>query len=161
MKLLLVMIVVCLCGVIGYKYKMKYVNQLNALKELKKYCLYFKDNLYLFKNNIQEINNNYIIMHKNKNANNYQNKLNNTHVMCDYIKILQNNIFNNELNFVIDNYFLCLGNNEYNYEIDKLTEFILVVDREENITEKQLKEKGDLYFKLSLALGVVGGILIW
>ena len=76
MKLLLVMIVVCSCGVIGYKYKMKYVNQLNALKELKKYCLYLKDNLYLFKNNIQEINNNYIIMHKNKNANNYQNKLN-------------------------------------------------------------------------------------
>jgi hypothetical protein len=161
MKLFFAVSVVFIFGMLGYKNKKKYINQLNALKELKKYSIFLKDNLYLFKNNVQEINNNYIIMHKNKNANLHQYKLNNAQTMYDIIKILQNYIFDIELNGLINQYFLNLGNSEYGYEIDKLGEFISLLEREILNTEKNLKEKGDLYFKLSLAIGSVLGILIW
>ena len=83
MKILLVSFIIIVSGYIGYQYKMKFFKQLKTINDLKEYCIYFKDNLVLFKNNICEININYINMHKNKNANNVLFIKNNNFLLID------------------------------------------------------------------------------
>ena len=161
MKILLVILIVALSGWVGYRYKLKYIKQLNALKEILNYSNYIKDNLTLFKNNIEEININYINMHKNKNANNIQINQNNINNVQNYLQILQKDIFEFELNILIQNYFNQIGKSEYEFEFDKIKNFISVIENKIKIAEENKKQKGDLYFKLSLAVGVVVGVLIW
>lgn len=161
MKILLVILIVVLSGWVGYRYKLKHIKQLNALKEILNYSNYIKDNLTLFKNNIEEININYINMHKNKNANNIQINQNNVNNMQNYLQILQKDIFELELKMLIQNYFNQIGKSEYEFEFDKIKNFIAVIENKIKIAEENKKQKGDLYFKLSLAVGVVIGVLIW
>ena len=61
----------------------------------------------------------------------------------------------------IKKYFSVQGNNEYEYEILKINELLEILKREVNTTKDDLKQKGDLYFKLILAAGVVLSILMW
>ena len=161
MKILLVILIVALSGWVGYRYKLKHIKQLNALKEILNYSTYIKDNLTLFKNNIEEIHINYINTHKNKNANNIQINQNNINNMQKYLQILQKDIFELELKILIQNYFDQIGKSEYEFEFDKIKNFISVIEDKIKIAEENKKQKGDLYFKLSLAVGVVIGVLIW
>lgn len=161
MKLILISSMIFIFGVIGYLYKNRFIKQLATLKTLKNYLLYFKDNLVLFKNNIEEINFNYIITHKNKNAKDCLIKLNNRNKYAINLKILQNNIFNNELFLTIEKYFAVQGGSEYVYEEKRLEEFLKTIEREIKHTEEDVKMKGDLFFKLMLAIGAVVSILLW
>ena len=161
MKIILISSIIFIFGVIGYLYKNRFIKQLATLKTLKNYLLYFKDNLVLFKNNIEEINFNYIIKHKNKNAKDCLLKLNNRNKYAINLKILQNNIFNNELFLTIEKYFAVQGGSEYVYEEKRLCEFLKTIEREIKHTEDDVKMKGDLIFKLMLAIGAVVSILLW
>ena len=161
MKILLVSFIIIVSGYIGYQYKMKFFKQLKTINDLKEYCIYFKDNLVLFKNNICEININYINMHKNKNANNVLFIKNNMCLNQINLKYLQNTIYNHGLYSEIQTYFLSQGKGEYEHEVFKINELLDILNRELICTKDDLKQKGDLYFKLILAIGAVISILIW
>lgn len=161
MKILLVSFIIVVSGYIGYQYKMRFLKQLKTINDLKDYCIYFKDNLVLFKNNIVEININYINTHKNKNANNMLFIKNNTHLNQINLKYLQNTIYNNALYSAIETYIFTQGKGEYEHEVFKINEVLEILNRELICTKDDLKQKGDLYFKLILAVGVVISILIW
>lgn len=161
MKLILISSIIFIFGIVGYLYKNKFIKQLSILKTLKNYLLYFKDNLVLFKNNLEEINFNYIITHKNKNAKDCLLKLNNRNKYAINLKILQNNIFNKELFLTVEKYFVMQGGSEYVYEEKRLDEFLKTIEREIKCTEEDVKKKGDLMFKLMLAIGAVISILLW
>ena len=74
---------------------------------------------------------------------------------------IQKDIFELELKTLIQNYFDQIGKSEYEFEFDKIKNFISVIEDKIKIAEENKKQKGDLYFKLSLAVGVVIGVLIW
>ncbi len=161
MKLILISSIIFIFGIVGYLYKNKFIKQLSILKTLKNYLLYFKDNLVLFKNNLEEINFNYIITHKNKNAKYCLLKLNYRKKYVIDLKILQNNIFNKELFLIMEKYFAVQGGSEYIHEEKRLDEFLKTIEREIKHTEDDVKMKGDLIFKLMLAIGAVVSILLW
>lgn len=161
MKIFLISFIVIMSGHIGYLYKTKFIKQQKAIEEFKNYCLYFKDNLLLFKNNIHEIHINYINTHKNKNANNVIITLKNVSMYQINLEYLRKMIYKNELYFAIEKYICVQGQNEYEYEINKINDLINILNRESELTKEDLKQKGDLYFKLMIAMGVVVAILLW
>jgi hypothetical protein len=54
-----------------------------------------------------------------------------------------------------------VGNNEYEYEIEKIKVFLNFLKRKKEESSLNFKNKGVLYFKIMLSIGAVLAILIW
>lgn len=161
MKIILLFLIVLCFGLIGYFYKQKLKDEKEAYLILKSYVEFLSANITLFKTNLAEINNNYIIMQKNKNAKSYKliYKNTNNHVINPVIfeKLIQNK---NDY-FVIKSFFENLGKNEYEFEKESIKEFEKFVDLRLKNQEFLIKNKGDLTFKIMLAIGAIVAILLW
>lgn len=161
MKLVIIVCIIILSGVIGYWIKLKYKNQKDFLVFIKNFLEFALIGVDIYKNNLQEIINNYKFQQKNKNA--------------KYVKIFQKTAnpqpFN--VNFVdeyifdsvylveIKNFFNCFGKMDKESESEKIKKQITSLESMIKSSEKLEKEKGDLYFKISLAIGVILGVIIW
>lgn len=161
MKICLVIIIIVLFGIIGILYKRKLEDEYYFLKYIQDFNNYFSSNVVLFKNNIVEIIDNYIIMQKNKNANFCNLFLKNGNIYEFNEKILKSYISSNDTKELIKLYFKNLGKNEYSFEKEKLNEFNVILKQKIDESYNNLKNKGDLYFKLLLAIGAIIGILLW
>ena len=161
MKIILSSAVILLFGLIGFFYKQKFKEELFMYCYIKKFNKYYQSNITLFKNNIVEIINKYIIMQNNKNANYNKIFIKNNNIFSINKEFLDKYILNKLDSDLIINYFNNLGKYEYNYEIKKLEEFDEFLNLKIKNIEDDIKNKGDLYFKILLAIGAVVAILIW
>lgn len=160
MKLTIILIIV-LCGVIGFFVKSKYTNQVKILRELKNYFEFLLVNISIYKNDLSKINNNYLIVQNNKNAkfDNFFRKNNN---FCDFnTKNIDEQILREDWRVQIHALILGLGKSDRELECEKLKKMIDYLSEWIVEAERQVKEKGDLYFKIWLAIGVVVGIVLW
>ena len=115
----------------------------------------------LFKCDIIEIIDKFIIMQNNKNAKyiNLFSKNNNLYAINkDFIS---KQIINKESVETIYKYLALCGKSEYDFEKEKNENFKAYINNSIIGSEKLYREKGGLVFKLLLAIGSVIGILIW
>lgn len=161
MKILFVIFIIIIFGIFGILYKRKLELEYLFLKYIQSFNNYFSSNVVLFKNNIVDIIDNYKIMQKNKNANFDNLFLKNGNIYEFDEKILKCYISNNDTVQVIKLYLESIGKNEYYFEKEKLNEFNIFIKQKIEQSYNNLKNKGDLYFKLLLAVGAVIGILLW
>lgn len=161
MKLVLMICIVFISGFIGLMIKNKYKEQTEFLIFIKSFLEFAKINISLYKNNTDEIINNYIIQHNNKNAKfiHLFQKFNNLSQFDE--KIIDVYVFDKYINLQIKNYFKELGNSKREFECEKINYIEMVVNEAIAKTRDELKTKGDLYFKLSIAIGVVVDVIIW
>lgn len=161
MKSLLVVLIIIAFGVIGYKQKEKLINQKKLIDKIKEYVLFYDSNLSVFKNDLTMINSSYINMQNNKSANNVLFILKNDNLYQYNYELLKIKLKNcNELE-LITSFFRTIGSLEYKDEKTKNSEMINVLKNASMRFDNDIRTKGDLYFKILLAVGAVIGILIW
>ena len=161
MKMVLVSLVVLCFGLIGYFYKQKLKHENLAYKFLKDYTEFLKANINLFKENLVEINNKFIIMQKNKNANQYNIIVKNANSVVDCIKKIKV-LVSDKFDFcLIETFFESLGKNDFEFEKERILSFENHIKEKEKITNENMKTKGEMWFKIMLAVGAIVGILLW
>jgi len=161
MKIVLVLSIIIFFGMLGYKYKKSLKDKTNLLKQIEDYVLFVESNITLFKKNIDEINYNYKIMQENKNAENVQNILKITNKNNKIKNILQKHIKDESVVLIILEFFENLGLAEYDFEIEKINRFKCYLDKQIELYELDIKNRGDLFFKIALAIGAILGICVW
>ena len=161
MKLIIIILVIVIFGLIGNLIKQRYENECLFLRYIEDFVNYYYSNIALFKNNTVEIINNYIIMQENKNANYNNLFLKNGNLYSINDKILSKYILFSEDVLIIKQFLTAVGNNEYEYEIEKIKVFLNFLKRKKEESLLNLKNKGVLYFKIMLSIGAVLAILIW
>ena len=161
MKLIIIILVIVIFGLIGNLIKQRYENECWFLRYIEDFVNYYYSNIALFKNNTVEIINNYIIMQENKNANYNNLFLKNGNLYSINDKILSKYILFSEDVLIIKQFLTAVGNNEYEYEIEKIKVFLNFLKRKKEESSLNFKNKGVLYFKIMLSIGAILAILIW
>lgn len=161
MKLIIIILVIVIFGLIGNLIKQRYENECLFLRYIEDFVNYYYSNIALFKNNTVEIINNYIIMQENKNANYNNLFLKNGNLYSINDKILSKYILFSEDVLIIKQFLTAVGNNEYEYEIEKIKVFLNFLKRKKEESSLNFKNKGVLYFKIMLSIGAILAILIW
>lgn len=161
MKIVIVILIIILFWIIGFYIKYKYKSEYSFLIYLKNFYQYYISNVTLFKNNIVEVINNYIITHKNKNAKYNNIFIKNGNIYGFNIEILKYYILKKTDIDIIYNSLNNLGKSDYYFEKECIKECLLFLDKKLNESELNLKNKGELYFKLLLSIGVILAIIIW
>ena len=100
-------------------------------------------------------------MHKNKNANNIQIIKNKDNTIAFNEDIFIQTVSNKYSLKIIKDFFDNLGKCEYEFEIEKIKTFEDFLKGEISKARENVSLKGDLYFKISLAIGLVVGVLLW
>ena len=161
MRVYVYFFIIIIFGLIGYEIKRKYIEQKNILLFFKSLIEYLKLNITLYKSNVDEIINNYKIMQNNKNAKYVNLFLKNNNFNANIIKN-SNNCFNDkDTKNLIETYFFNLGKEDIVGENKKAEVILKSINDSLAKINKEIKTKGDLYFKLMLALGVVMVVLLW
>ncbi len=161
MKYFLIIFIIVLFGAVGYARKRKIVYQINVVQDIIKFIEFYESNLSVFKNNLIEIFNKYIIMQNNKNAINNIIILKNNNIFEINQESLKKEFDNIQEKDVLMAYFFKLGQGEFDDEKIKNKE---MKNSLKSLLEKltlDKKMKGDLFFKIMLAIGCVISILIW
>ena len=161
MKELAIISIVILSGVIGYMQKEKYIAEKNLLIYIKNFLLFYQLNIRVYNNDIVKIIDNYIIKHKNKSAN-YNNlfyKIKNIYQIDK--NFLKEKIRNNLAFDLISNHLEYIGESDKPSEEERIKSTVDFIDEQIKVVEKDIKQKGDLWFKLSIAIGVAISIIIW
>ena len=161
MKIFLPLFIIIIFGFIGYAYKSKLNNEYQFLKYINSFYEYYVANLALFKNNIVEIIDKYIIMQNNKNAKYNKIFIKNNNLYNFDKEFLQNNISNKLVSDYLFSYLKNIGTNEYEYEKEKNNEFKIYLNSKIYECDTKIKTDGNLYFKLLLSIGAVVAILLW
>lgn len=160
MKILIIFCVVC-CGIIGFIVKNRFVMQVKFLMWYKTFLENLLLNISIYKNNLTQIINNYLIMQNNKNAkfvNFFQKKDN---LQAFNTKILDDYVLPEEWRMQISAFVNELGKADVLIECEKIKGNINFISQCIQDSEKDVKEKGDLYFKIWLAIGIILGVILW
>lgn len=159
MKILIVVLVMFGSGFVGYIVKSKYLSQLNLIKDMLDFLSLYKSNLSFYHENLHEIILKYNINQKNKNAKNTLFQLNNGIFVPNYS--IFSKIYNSDIANLSKDYFFSLGSVDLLNENEKLDKFQKVLEVAYENTKVDLKQKGELWFKICLAIGAVIAIIIW
>lgn len=156
MKIFICLIIFLIAIVFACKYKNHYDYKLAIVQEILAYIEFYDNNISLFKENLIEINNRYIIMQKNKNAKQY------CFIENYVIKHNKNiEIFNENDNRIINDYLSGIGKNEYEFEKEKNKSILNFLNKLQEKTKEEVKTKGELGAKIIVAIGAVLAILVW
>lgn len=161
MKLVIIVCIIILSGVVGYWIKLKYKNQKDFLVFIKNFLEFALIGVDIYKNNLQEIINNYKFQQKNKNAKYVKFFQKTANLQPFNVNFVDEYIFDGVYLVEIKNFFNCFGKMDKESESEKIKKQITSLESMIRISEKLEKEKGDLYFKISLAIGVILGVIIW
>ena len=146
---------------VGYLYKNRINNELNFLIYMKNFAEYLKSNINLFKNNIVQIIDEFLLINHTKNAKFNQIFEKNTEIYQFSKKNIEKMISNNQISFLVFNFLNTLGTNDYEFEGEKINDFINTLNTYIVSFTQMKKEKGELFFKLSLSVGAIISILVW
>jgi len=161
MKYCFLILIVVLFGAIGYYSKFKLINQKRIIAAIKNYVEFYDSNITIFKVNLIDINNKYIIMQNNKNAKINIFKTNSANI-CEFnINLIKNSLYNIQEIEVIERYFLQIGTGNYEYEKNKNKQLLEFLNKLKVAVDSDIKTKGELKFKILLAVGAVIAILLW
>ena len=156
MKIFICLIIFLLAIVFACKYKNHYDYKLVIVQEILAYIEFYDNNISLFKENLIEINNRYIIMQKNKNAKQY------CFIENYVIKHNKNiEIFNENDNRILNDYLSGIGKNEYEFEKEKNKNILNFLNKLQEKIKEEVKTKGELGAKIIVAIGAVLAILVW
>lgn len=161
MKYIILFLILVICGLVGLCVKNKYKKQKEMLEFLSLFMDYLYLNISLYKNNINEIINNYKIQQKNKNAKLiklFQNSNNLQQINEDFLKLY---VYNEECFVAIQLFFNALGTSTKEDECEKIKQLNLGLKSYILKTNDDIKNKGDLSFKIILAIGVMIAIVLW
>lgn len=161
MRVYVYFFIIIIFGLIGYEIKRKYIEQKNILLFFKSLIEYLKLNITLYKSNVDEIINNYKIMQNNKNAKYVNLFLKNNNLNANIVKNANNCFNDKDTKNLIETYFFNLGKEDIVGENKKAEVILKSINDSLAKINKEIKTKGDLYFKLMLALGVVMVVLLW
>ena len=156
MKIFICLIIFLLAIVFACKYKNHYDYKLVIVQEILAYIEFYDNNISLFKENLIEINNRYIIMQKNKNAKQY-------YFIENYLIKHNKNIeiFNENDNRIVNDYLSGIGKNEYEFEKEKNKNILNFLNKLQEKIKEEVKTKGELGAKIIVAIGAVLAILVW
>ena len=161
MRVYVYFFIIIIFGLIGYEIKRKYIEQKNILLFFKSFIEYLKLNITIYKSNVDEIINNYKIMQNNKNAKYVNLFLKNDNLNANIVKNANNCFNDKDIKILIETYFFNLGKEDIVGENKKAEVILKSINDSLAKINKEIKTKGDLYFKLMLALGVVMVVLLW
>lgn len=156
MKIVICVLVLTCSMFISYFYKKHFENRLEIVNSLINYVEYYDSSISLFKDNLNEINNKYIIMQNNKNANKIQFSLKNNLLVVENVKY-----FNESDNQIINGYFMNMGKNEYDFEKEKNKNMLDYLSKLKQRVGEEAKQKGELGSKIIVAVGAIIAIIIW
>ena len=159
-KFVIVFVVFCFCY-IGYLVKQKFKNQRNCLEQIKNFLDYFKANMSVLKSDVVEIINDYKFIQNNKNAKEFHLFQNNENLVEFNSKLLERYIYDENLSSVLAKYFDDFGMRTHEFEREKLDDFLPFIDLCIQNTNEEIKSKGDLWFKILIAVGLVLAIVLW
>lgn len=161
MKTIIILLVVFMFCYIGYFIKIKYKKQKLYLETIKEFIDYYKTNMFVFRNNIVEIIKSFKIIQKNKNAIGENIFKNSEKIYIFDKEFAENYVFDKELINYINNYLSNIGTQNFELENEKLDLFLKYINETILKTNKEIKMKGDLYFKVFIAIGLFAAIIIW
>ena len=161
MKNLVIVFVVLCFSCIGYLFKQKYKNQKIFLEEIKDFLEYFKANMSVLDSNVIEIINSYKIIQNNKNAKCFNLFQNNENLVEFSANTLEKHIYNEKIIQILKNYFEDFGSKTHDFELEKLNNILGFLGDEIQKTEEEIKSKGDIWFKILIAVGLVFAIVLW
>mgnify|MGYP002522047267 CR=1 FL=1 len=161
MKILLVILIMLLFFIFGYMYKQEVKSQYDFMVYLKNYSNFLSSNISLFKNNLVKITDDFLNLNSQKNA-----KFNKIFVKNGEIySISQKNIDfflkNEQDRQVVFSFLSTVGNNDYEYENNKINSFIIYLNEREKVYLDNIKLKGELTLKILISIGLVVSILVW
>lgn len=161
MKIFLLSLVLLMFGYIGFEIKRKFIKQKDFLLFIESFLNYLYLNISIYKNNLDEIINNYLIQQNNKNAKFVSFLLKNNNLKRFDEKFHETLIYKEEIKYQLNAYFSNLGKSSVESECENTKGMISFVKNEIAKTNDDIKQKGDLYFKIWLAIGVVVDIILW
>lgn len=158
MKIIFVIAIMILSFFVGYSYK-------NIIKKRAELYLYLKElnsnlksNINLFKTNIVEIIDNFLGL---KTAKFNEIFIKNNQIYSISSEKLKKYLDNEQEITTILNYFNSIGSSDYDYELKRFNEFGNYFDDKIAEHSDEIKNKGELFFKIALSVGAVIAILIW
>ena len=161
MRIFILVFIAIIFGIVGYEIKRKYIEQKNMIQFMKSFVEFLHINISVYKNDIQEIINNYIIQQNNKNAKYVNVFQKNNNFSAINVKILEKYILKEDLKYIIISYFQNLGMADIDCECEKSKKLLMKLDGFLTEANDDIKLKGDLYFKLTLAIGVAFIVVLW
>ena len=161
MKILLSICVVCLCGEIGLYIKFKIKNEIVTLNIIKKYAEYCYNNIIIFKSDLISTTKKYIISEKDKNAKFSKIFLNNDKKLKINKNFIKNVISNSNDADIVISYFEQLSIQDYKTIEERFKNFSNFLNLKIKLLNDKLKGDGELYFKISLAIGAILSIIMW
>ncbi len=160
-KYVLMISIVAVFGWVGYSRKKHFIDAKSYVVFIKEYVQFYNANLLVFKNDLEKINNEYIIMQNNKTANNINFSLKNHKIEQFEQEFIKSELKKLNENTLIFNYFESIGAGEYEDELNKNEAILKVLNHLENQLTVDIKQKGELGLKLMLAIGAVVAVVIW
>ena len=161
MRYFCLIIIFIVCALIGYQIKNRYRQQCVLLNQIDSFIDFLYPNINLYKNNLSDIINNYLILQNNKNAKNYKifHKNNNLYQInnVNIDDIICNKIVKSNLELFFNN----IGKLDLDGECERIKNFRKELNKYIINAEKDLKEKGELYFKISLSIGLILCVILW
>lgn len=161
MKKFIVVFLVLMFCYIGYLIKEKYKNQKIILEEIKNFVEFFRSNIMVLKTSVLDIVYSYKNIQNNKNALSFKMFQNNENLFKFNENFANRYIYDEKLMVYIRNYFEDFGLKTHCYELEKTDNFLLLLNDSIQKTTEEIKMKGDLWFKLFVAIGLVIAIVIW
>ena len=146
-------------GTLAYNYKQKFKNKIKMFNEAVEYVSFCKNNISFYKENLYEINSKYNIMHENKNAKSNLFILKNNTYQLNYEKVVQY-LKPDELDY-INQFIINIGTQDYQVELDRCDMMINYLYKKKDDAAYELKNKGELWFKIILMIGAVISIIVW
>lgn len=160
MKLLLIVLLVCGAGGVGYIYKQKLQKEYNFLCFVCNFANFYNANMTLFKNSVVEVIEKFESQNNTKPSGfNIFIKQNGVYVP-DSAKVSKL-ISDKSAAAMVCEYLSNIGKNEYEFEREKNLQFERYVSDCKEKSKSKLETKGSLYFKLALLFGAMLGIIIW
>lgn len=160
MKIILCLFILIFFGCIGYGFKYKRKRENDFYNYLSEYASVCKSNISLFKNDIVNITDNYIITQKNKNANYNKIFVKSGNVYQISMDFINKYVTDKKDTEIIYNFLNQLGTNDYEFEKKRIQEFLDYLNGKSKNFENLMKS-ADLKFKVMLAVGAVVCIVIW
>lgn len=128
---------------------------------LKNYATFFKSKLNLFKQDFVLVTDEFIKFQNKKNANYTQIFVKSNQIYSISREKLNCFISNEQDREMIFSFLASIGQNDYEYENNKISNFLLFLEEKLKIYNSNIKLKGELTLKVLVCIGMVLAILVW